>query len=293
MPQIDPLEKLVTWGESHPSIRAMILTSTRARPSGKVDRFSDYDLIMAVTDAEHFDRDRSWVLAYGQPMVRWGDQNQIYGLITYFQGVIYTDHVRVDYTVWPIELLDRISAAETLLDELDAGYQVLFDKDHQTTGWKAPSYRAYIPTKPTAEEYQALVEEFWWGTTYVAKSLWRNEVIFVKWCLDVDLKIITTRKMLEWLIEIDQDWSWKPGVLGRGLERWLTPDTLEEFDKTYTGTGIAENWDALFRSIALFRRVAQEVANALGYAYPQLVDDQVSAYIEEIRQLPPPNPENT
>lgn len=33
----NPLEKLVVWGKAHPSIRAMILTSSRARPGGLVD----------------------------------------------------------------------------------------------------------------------------------------------------------------------------------------------------------------------------------------------------------------
>ena len=31
--------------------------------------------------------------------------------------------------------------------------------------------------------------------------------------------------------------------------------------------------------IALFRQVEPEVGNALGYPYPQQVDDQVSAYL--------------
>jgi Streptomycin adenylyltransferase len=38
--------------------------------------------------------------------------------------------------------------------------------------------------------------------------------------------------------------------------------------------------------IALFRRVAPDVGNALGYTYPQQVDEQVSAYLEAIREMP-------
>jgi hypothetical protein len=77
---------------------------------------------------------------------------------------------------------------------------------------KQPSYQAYIPARPTEAEYQALVEEFWWGTTYVAKSLWRDELVFAKWVLDQDLKLETMRRMLEWRIEIDHHWSVKPGI---------------------------------------------------------------------------------
>jgi Streptomycin adenylyltransferase len=44
------VDKLVAWGTAHPLIRAMILTSSRTRPDGSVDQFSDYDLILAVSE---------------------------------------------------------------------------------------------------------------------------------------------------------------------------------------------------------------------------------------------------
>lgn len=285
-PESDPLDRLVAWGNAHPSIRAVILTSSRARPNGPVDRLSDYDVILFVTDAERFGRDDAWLSDYGEPMVRWGDQNELYGLTTYFRGVIYTDQVRMDYSVWPTALLERLSTESELLDELDAGYQVLLDKDQQTSGWKLPSYRAYIPSRPTAVEYQALVEEFWWDTTYVAKSLWRNEVVFAKWCLDQDIKIVAIRRMLEWRIEIDHNWSVRPGIFGRGIEQLLPADTWSELASTYVGPALEDNWAALFLSTRLFRRVAKEVGVALGYPYPEVVDDRVSAYLEAIQQLP-------
>lgn len=53
------------------------------------------------------------------------------------------------------------------------------------------------------------------------------------------------------------------------------------------GPDIEDNWAALFRTTALFRRVALEVGGALGYAYPQQVDDQVSAYLNAVWHLPP------
>jgi hypothetical protein len=39
--------------------------------------------------------------------------------------------------------------------------------------------------------------------------------------------------------------------------------------------------------MALFRRVSREVGAALGYFYPQPVDDQVSAFLKAVQQLPP------
>ena len=94
---------------------------------------------------------------------------------TYFRGLIYADGTKIDYTIWPDALLDRVAEEPTLPDMLDVGYRVLLDKDGRASRWKPPSYRAHIPAKPTETEYRDLVEEFWWSMTYIAKSLWRDE----------------------------------------------------------------------------------------------------------------------
>lgn len=281
------LAKLVVWGSAMPTIRAMILTSSRTRPDGPVDLLSDYDVILAVTDAEHFANEEAWVFAYGQPMVRWGDQSAMYGPTTYFRGVIYDDYIKIDYSIWPDALLERVAAQTPLPDQLDVGYRILLDKDNRTAAWHPPTYQAHIPARPTEAEYLAVVEEFWWNTTYVAKSLWRDEVAFAKWVLDSDTKLESMRRLLEWRMELDHYWSLKPGVKGRGLKQRLPADIWTEFAATYVGSEMEDNWAALFCTTSLFRRVAIEVGNALGYTYPQHVDDKVSAYLNAIRTLPP------
>ena len=282
------VNKLVAWGAAHPLIRAMILTSSRTRPDGPVDLVSDYDLILAVSDVASFVSDNGWISGYGKPMVRWGDESEMHGLVTYFYGLVYQDYVKIDYSIWPVQLLERIAASNSLPDQLDVGYRVLFDKDRRTAGWKRASYQAHIPAKPTEVEYRALVEEFWWGATYVAKSLWRDDLVFAKWVLDQDLKLETMRRMLEWRIEIDHNWSIKPGIHGRGLKQLLPPKIWSEFAATYLPLDNRKTWVALDRVIALFRVVALDVGKALGYTYPQQVDDMVSAYLEAIRKMPAP-----
>jgi aminoglycoside 6-adenylyltransferase len=94
------------------------------------------------------------------------------------------------------------------------------------------------------------------------------------------------RRLLEWRVEIDHDWSLKPGVYGRGLERQLPADIWSDFASTYVGPDSEDNWAALFHLMALFRRVAMEVGGALGYAYPQPLDDRVGVYLDAVRKLP-------
>jgi aminoglycoside 6-adenylyltransferase len=281
------INKLVCWGSSEPTIRAMVLTSSRARPGGPVDLLSDYDLILAVTNLSQFAPDGAWVAMYGKPLVRWGDEGELCGIPARFLGVVYEDYVKIDYSLWPDVLLERVAEQAALPDQLDVGYRVLLDKDGRTSAWKPPAYKAHIPAKPTYAEFLALIEEFWWSATYVAKSLWRGEVMFAKFCLDHDIKLGVMRWLLEWRIELDHDWSLKPGSNGRGMEQLLPPDIWLDLAATYVGPEIGANWTALFDVTALFRRVATEVGNALGYPYPTSMDEKTSAYLKAVQALPP------
>jgi aminoglycoside 6-adenylyltransferase len=86
-------------------------------------------------------------------------------------------------------------------------------------------------------------------------------------------------------MEIDHHWSVKPGPFGRRLTRWLRADLWGELENTYTGAGLEANWEAMFKTIALFRKAAIEVGEHLGYTYPAELDRRVVAYLEKVKNL--------
>jgi aminoglycoside 6-adenylyltransferase len=89
--------------------------------------------------------------------------------------------------------------------------------------------------------------------------------------------------MLEWRMELDQNWSMPTGNLGRGLKKQLPSRIWAELERTYAAGGIEENWDALFRTINLFREVGIEIAERLGYTYPLEIDQRITAYAQSIK----------
>jgi predicted nucleotidyltransferase len=171
---------------------------------------------------------------------------------------------------------------------LDAGYRVLVDKDDRTAGFPAPTYTAYIPRKPTEAEFLALIEEFWWETSYVAKNLWRDEIFHSRYSGEVVMRFELLRPMLEWYIETLHDWSLRPGVLGKGFKKLLPAEFWARVEATFAGADVEENWTALFGMCDLFRAVALAVAANLGYAYPLELDRRMSDYLRGIKALPPP-----
>ena len=103
--------------------------------------------------------------------------------------------------------------------------------------------------------------------------------------LDHALKQSLLLKMLEWKIECDRDWHWRPGPLGKGLKKALDPETYNELAATYASGGIGELWEAFFRTTTLFRKTAIKVGERLGYTYLHELDNRVTVYLETVRQL--------
>jgi aminoglycoside 6-adenylyltransferase len=281
------IPSFLRWAEGQPLVRAALLTSTLAIPGADVDILSDFDVILILSDVRPFFEDWSWLGDFGTVLAKYCDPLESRdGFLKSGNVTQYENGLKIDFTLWPVGLLQKIAAAPALPDELDAGYRVLLDKDQLTRDLTAPTYRGYIPSPPTEAEYLRRIEEFFLDTGYTAKYLWRGDQMAAKTLLDYFVKDEHLRPMLEWHMEIKHQWSLKPGLHGRGLQKWLRGDLWAELGDTYTGFGVEENWQALDRTIALMRKVAQEVGAHLGYAYPAELDRRAVGYVKAVKNLP-------
>ena len=281
-------DRLIHWGMNQQPIRAMILYSTRSSPKASVDALSDYDVILAITDIHPYWEDKTWLEDFGRVLVVYRNPihpDDLYGLDTSAHIVQYENGTKIDFTLFSVDMLKRITADENLPEYLDIGYTILLDKDGLTNGLKSPTYRAHIPLPPVDAEYQDVVEEFFHETTYVAKHLWREDLVPAKSMLDGSIKVVLLRKMLEWRVEIDHDWAIKPGAHGKGLKKLVNKPIWTELEQTYVGADEEENWEALFRLIELFRSVATEVGDHLGFAYPVGLHGRAVRYLQRVKAL--------
>ncbi len=284
-PEDNVITRLVQWAEQQPLVRAMLLTSSRANPAAPVDTLSDYDIILVVSEMTPFSEDENWRHAFGTILVEFRGSDPRHEHESLTQLVVYQDGTKIDYTVWTLDKLKQASAQPQLPDALDVGYRVLLDKDALTANLQPPTYRAHIPPKPTRQEFEALVEEFWWETTYVAKNLWRGELFPARYSFECIIKIDLLRRLLEWHVEFEHDWSLKAGTLGRGLKNRLSPELWTQVENTFVGADMEDNWNALFRAAELFRTVAIVVSQHLGYDYPHSLDERMMTYLNGVRSL--------
>ena len=147
----------------------------------------------------------------------------------------------------------------------------------------APTYQVFVPTVPTAAEYHTCVEHFFVNAPYVAIYIRRGDLFPLNSVLYI-MRDERLRLMLEWRVEINHNWKLKTGFYGKGLVKYLTPEIIRELEKTYTRSGLEANWDVLYRIIKLFRRVAKDVGQALGYAYPEDMDSRMMEYLDKVKK---------
>jgi aminoglycoside 6-adenylyltransferase len=199
--------------------------------------------------------------------------------------VQFEDGLKIDFTLWSVEKMKRVSAGHVLPDEFDAGYRILLDKDGLTNGLKAPTYQAYIPKPPSEALYMEYIESFFLEAIYFVKLLWRDDLMAAKYVLNQYMKHEHLLPMLEWHVEIEHQWTVKTGPFGRKLKKWLRPELWAELEQTYTGPGLEENWESMYRTIDLFRKTAVEVGEKLGFDYPHAIDRRVMQYLEKMIRL--------
>lgn len=280
------IDRLTRWAEDRHEVRSLILTSTRAIPNAHVDAYSDYDVILVVDEVWPMLDDTSWLTDFGEVLIAYWDPLDVdpsTGAEQVGSVVNYTDGLKIDFSLWSRQRYADVTAGPDPDSELDAGYRVLVDKDRLTTELPAPTFRSYIPARPDEATYLRLVTDFLIGVPYVAKSLLRDQLLPAKWVLDFDMRFNYLLPLLEWRVECDHGWSLKTGNLGKGLKAHLSADTWAELEGTFADADPEANWKSLFAMVALFGRIAQEVADSLGYAYPESLVTRVVEHAHRMR----------
>jgi aminoglycoside 6-adenylyltransferase len=276
--------RLLEWGESNETIRTIILTSSRANQNAQKDIFSDYDVELFVQDLEPFLNSDNWIHTFGKmlscfPLRAVENENWITRL------VLYEDGTKIDFQISTNESVKKLVNASQLPPEYDNGYKVLLDKDNLTQNIKQPSFTAFITNKPSEDEYIELINEFWWDTTYVAKSLWRDELYYVKFMLDNIIRFNYLQTVIEWHLGVQYDWKLNPNKSGRRFKRYLDKQTWDEIERTFVGASIEDNWIALFMTADLFSRLCKEIGMNLGYIYPIEVEKNIREYLSKVRNF--------
>jgi aminoglycoside 6-adenylyltransferase len=275
------LELIVRAAENDDRIRAVIMNGSRVNPNAPRDVFQDFDIVYLVTDVAPFKDDPTWIDRFGELMIlqlpeaMQDPPPQNDGGFAYLMQ--FADGNRIDLGLFPVARLHELGR--------DSLSRLLLDKDGLIEPFPPPSDSDYLPKPPTAKAFADCCNEFWWVCPYVAKGLWREEIIYARHMLDQVVRE-ELMKMLTWHVGVKTRFSRSPGKLGKYLKQYLEPELWTMLEKTYSDAGYEKTWDALYVMCDLFRRTANAVAEHFGFDYPRRDDEKVSAHLKHVRSLP-------
>ncbi|WP_028596644.1 aminoglycoside 6-adenylyltransferase [Paenibacillus assamensis] len=274
------MELGMNFAQSCEQIRIFTLEGSLTNVNIPNDEFQDYDFSYFVTDMEHFKRNDDWLNYFGKRiMMQKPEAMELFPpeLGNWFSYImIFEDGTKMDLTLIPLhEYADYFANSDGLVE-------VLLDKDNLILEPIIPTDQMYHIDKPSCQSFDDCCNEFWMSSTYVAKGLARNELLFAADMMNQVFRpnLLT---MLRWKVGIETEFSLSIGKSDKFLEKYVSSETWITLLATYE-MGSRENiWEALYTSYALFRKSAQFVADQLGYSYPDY-DENVSPYIDSIRR---------
>jgi aminoglycoside 6-adenylyltransferase len=276
------LDLIINTARKDERVRAVVMNGSRVNPDAPKDFFQDYDVVYLVTEKESFLADPSWIKVFGELMIlqlpdEMSDPPPEGRGLYYGYLMQFADGNRIDLSLFPVDRVDQL--------EEDSLTLTLLDKDGVLPTFPSPNDSGYMPKPPTVKAFFDCTNEFWWVSPYVAKGLWRHEIVYAKHMLDVYVRE-QLDKMLAWYVGICNGFQKSPGKMGKYLETCLEPELWQLLLGTYSDADYDHTWDALLAMGELFRRIAIPVAQHFGFTYPHGEDERVSAHLRHVRQLP-------
>ncbi|MFL5817148.1 MAG: aminoglycoside 6-adenylyltransferase [Conexibacter sp.] len=155
------LASVLEWAQRDENVLALIVTGSTARTDGRRDEFSDLDVELIARDPRRLLDDDAWFKAFGGVWVamRFDELDHPTRLVVYEGGF------KVDFTVAGVRRLEEMT--ERLDPLYEGGYRVLVDKAGLASGLPAASGAFRPHATPLQNEFDAVVEEFWFEATHL------------------------------------------------------------------------------------------------------------------------------
>jgi aminoglycoside 6-adenylyltransferase len=298
---MDALEaRLVRWAKSRRDIRTVLVVGSRAREERPADEWSDLDVAFTTTSRASYLTSTEWISDLGDVWVAYADQEGVTRHVLFAGGLdagiaplphvalrtlLYVQRVRARFPrLWQVVPGPARAAVDGHIDELSAychrGVRLLLDKDGLGASLLAALPRDAVPAPlPTAEQFRAVVNEFWFLAVWNVKHLRRGELWAAKTvACDGRMKTLLLR-MIEWHTRATKGADYDTWENGRHLEQWADPEVIDALRATFGHYDNEDLWRASTATTALFRALAAETAGLLDLPDPTSTDTQIADWI--------------
>lgn len=253
-------------------VDALVLTGSLARADGTADGLSDIDVEFISPDPAALGREDGWLQEIGAliTVLRLEpDEDQDWAT----RLAIYDGGIKVDFTLAGRQRLESMIENARLDALYERGYRVLLDKQGLAARLPAPGGTFPVRDLPSMEEYRISVEEFWFEAAHIPKYLARGELWLVKRRDETMKSLLLT--MMEWHVSATSAAPVDTWHIGTRLRQWVDRRTWDELQETFGRFDGVDAARAFSATVALYSRLARELALKLGYPYPAAVESAI------------------
>lgn len=269
------IEKFLNWSHACSDIRAAIIMGSQARRDHAADQWSDLDIMVYACHYEHYLFQNDWLEKIG---VVWISLLEGSGKGEPLIRVLFEEGYNIDFFIYSDDYLKKLVTDNVYPRTFHRGAQVILDKDNLAGKIIPPRFDPIPLRPPTREEFQEVVDTYWYFTHYIARKILRGELWLAhSWDAKVKEHLL---KMLQWHARAMNGWDYDTWYFGHFLEEWVDHQVREDLEKAFAHYDSSDSQRALLATMNLFRRVARETAQRFAYPYPQNVDDKVTHWIE-------------
>lgn len=261
------LQHIKNWINDNNDIRAALITSSLVNPLAPIDDFSDLDIELVFEDSENYIKSKEWLFQFGDILNYYEEGIEEFEGKHAMKMVQYMDGVKVDFKIYSIEQFLAEVNSPILPEDWDIGYEILADKDNLTSNLKPPTYQVSIIKKPSFEEFNKIVDNFWWDVTYIPKCLARGDLFYLKFMVEKIIRVEYFIPMIEWYVASQHHWNITTNKYGRLFKKYLSEQEWAQLEETFSGSDLSENWKACGKMLVIFDQMAIKVAESLKIEY--------------------------
>ena len=266
---------ILSFAKKDERIRLVGMEGSRTNKNVPVDDYQDYDISFIVTDSQPFIEDEGWLDVFGERIITQKPEamSLFPAELEWFSYLmIFKDGIKIDLSIIQLELLQKYLDSDKLL-------KILLDKDGLVQNLPEPTDRDYWIQKPSAAFIDDSCNEFWFVSTYIAKGLARDEILFASYHLDSILRP-QLFNMLEWKIGVEYGYGFSVGKHQKYIKKYLSDYDWRLLMETYCLDSIDNCWKALDSAHRLFRKASLFMCDNMNLSYPDY-DRNVTKYIND------------
>jgi len=270
------LNKLIDYANQNEWIRGLVLQGSFINTNAPIDKYSDLDPLFYVSDVNQFIHDDAWKNQFGEVMSYFHDEWDMKdNLKGYTRLTIYQDGFKIDFGFQDVKLAKYANDMEL--------YKVYVDKDAIIPVPEARDESKFYVKQPTEQEYQDILRDFFFDTSYVVKTIYRDEVTFNQYMMMILHKKIT--QLAIWYVGVKHAFLVNPGIYGRYIKRYLSDEEYELLKSTYPSSDYDSVKMALIQSFEAVRYFGKYIADELHFTYPATHDADMYAYCQKELKL--------